>query len=372
MQNSKNKKFSILIVDDTPSNIKFLGTLLVENNYEAEFALDGEEAIEWLKNRDFDLILLDIMMPKMDGFETCRRIKELNGKAEIPIIFLTAKVSPEDIIKGFETGAVDYITKPFNSTELLLRINTHIQLQYQKKQLLESNNTKDKFLSIIAHDLMNPMSAILSFTEFLEQSLASGDFELSETYRKYLFESAKNSFDLLNNLLSWGRIQSGKFIFNPIEFEFSDLIKEVYNTVLAQAIGKNIVIQLPDNQIHYVYADFNMISTVLRNLVSNAIKFSYPNSTIRITTNQINGHFACCVEDSGIGLSADRIAGLFKVHTNKSTSGTNNELGTGLGLLLVKEFIDVHLGEISVDSVIGKGSKFTFTIPITQSKDNLS
>ena len=366
----KDNKFSVLIVDDTPSNIRFLGTLLMENNYEAEFAMQGEEALEWLKHRDFDLILLDIMMPNMDGYETCKKIKQMDGKSEIPIIFLTAKISQDDIIKGFEAGAVDYITKPFNSTELLLRINTHIQLQFQKKQLKESNSTKDKFLSIIAHDLMNPMSAILTFSEFLQQSLETGDLELSEIHRKYLHESAKNSFDLLQNLLSWGRIQSGRINFSPKEFFFNDMMSEVIENVNSQALGKNIQIMVSGNTGFLITADYNMISTVLRNLLSNAIKFSFPESKIYFRVIEKDDFYECIIEDNGVGLSEKKLANLFHIQNNKSTVGTNKEMGTGLGLLLVKEFIDLHQGYINVESIEGKGSTFSIGIPTKYSIDN--
>ena len=165
--NTKQK--SILVVDDIVKNIQVIANVLYDQGFHVEFATNGEEALEWLKSQNFDLILLDVMMPGMDGFEVCEKIKEMPCCNETPIIFLTAKTDVDSIAKGFEAGAVDYITKPFNIKELLVRVNTHIKIQEQRKEMEELNHTKDKFFSIIAHDLKNPFNTILGFSQFLMQ-----------------------------------------------------------------------------------------------------------------------------------------------------------------------------------------------------------
>ncbi|NJK86273.1 MAG: response regulator [Bacteroidales bacterium] len=166
-----------MIVDDIPRNIQILGNILREFNYEIEFATNGKDALDWLNTKNFHLVLLDIMMPGMDGYEVCRKIKEKDIHKNISVIFITAKTETDSMLKGFEVGAVDYITKPFNKNELIARIQTHLTLIEQKYQLEQSNAFKNKLFSVIGHDLRDPIGSLKNYAEFFLQSKNKEDLD---------------------------------------------------------------------------------------------------------------------------------------------------------------------------------------------------
>src|SRR4030043_1705809 len=161
------KKPMILIVDDVPKNLQLLGTLLREIDCDITVAMNGQQALETVPKVSPDLILLDVVMPEMNGFEVCKKLKSLPKTKDIPVIFLTAKTETKDIVKGFELGAVDYITKPFIGSGLIARVNTHLSLRHTQEELRQANATKDKFFSLIAHDLRTPFAILIGFSEYL-------------------------------------------------------------------------------------------------------------------------------------------------------------------------------------------------------------
>lgn len=426
MESNKNKNGSILVVDDQPNNLKVISSVLNEE-YNLSIANSGEKALKILDKIKPDLILLDIMMPDMDGYEVCKRIKMQSHLQEIPIIFLTAKTDIEDIIKGFDLGAVDYITKPFNIKEVKVRINNHLNLAFAKniiieqknelekynkqleetqlelekrnedliiahdaveehaarivrmnqvlmeseynlkeanKDLKKSNSEKDKFFSIIAHDLKSPFSGLLGLLEMLDNN----ESDFTESERKdvisTLYNSSKNVYSLINNLLEWSRMQQNSIQFSPEEVYVSDIITSVIELSEFKAKEKNISIIniIPDNT--RITVDPMMIATVFRNLISNAIKFSNERTTITLEAEDLDEKFyEFSVIDEGTGIDDIIKNKLFKIDEHITNVGTNNESGTGLGLILCKEFINKHGGEIGVESEVGKGSRFYFTLP---------
>ena len=371
----KNKMPLVLIVDDEPRNLQVLNSVLEENYYEVIEKTNGPDSLEILQEISPDLILLDVMMPDMDGYETCKIIKETERIKEIPVIFLTAKVEPDDIIQGFAVGGVDYITKPFNHTELLARISTHIELKKSRdalkrteKELRVSNSSKDKFFSIIAHDLKNPFNSMLGFSSMLYEDYDDYDQIKQKEFISHIYFSIQNTYKLLEDLLLWARSQKGTIDFKPTKGKLNLFIEETYNLLnqLAQDREISLKNQIPEDL--FVEADNNMLNTIVRNLVSNAIKFTAKKGTIIIsaksTTGQNNNNFIeISVKDNGIGIKDESIENLFNIATNISTKGTENETGTGLGLILCKEFVEKHGGEIWAESEVGKGSTFLFTFP---------
>lgn len=366
----KNGKKNVYIVDDVQENLQVIGNILKQNNINISVARNGEQALNGIKKKLPDLVLLDISMPGMDGYEVCKKLKEDAETAHIPVLFLTARTQTDDIVQGFKVGGVDYITKPFNSEELLSRVFTHLELkesrdliESQNKELMNLNATKDKFFNIIAHDLRNPFNTILGFSNLLLHDLNNYPKERVYEIMLMISQSANATYKLLENLLEWGRSQSGSLSFNPVNINGKALIQENVQLLNESAASKKInLIQNADPDT-VICADKDMINTVVRNLISNAIKFTPHEGQICIEAKQTIDATEISITDTGVGISDENIDKLFRIDKNHSTKGTNNEDGTGLGLVLCKEFIDRHDGKIWVESELGKGSRFSFLLP---------
>jgi len=238
-----------------------------------------------------------------------------------------------------------------------------------EKRLSEANASKDKFFSIIAHDLKNPIYNLTSLSEFLMDNYDQWDDLKRKEFVKYIFESSKQGFNLLENLLEWSRSQTGKITVNPTLFDLTDLVNE--NIELAKASAKNKEIDLINTlsgEIR-VFADYNTINTIVRNLISNALKFTHHGGFVKTRLTDSVNYFVFSIEDSGVGISEEIQQKLFKIDVNHSTPGTADESGTGLGLILCKEFIEKNNGKIWVESREGMGTKFFITIPKVKSND---
>lgn len=362
MGNTTSKKELILIVDDNTENVKILGNLL-RKEYRTAVAQDGEKALCFVERQIPDLILLDVMMPKIDGFEVCKILREHEETKEIPIIFITAKVEKENILKGFDLGGQDYITKPFSKDELIRRINTLLQIKRSNKALKESNISKNKFFSILAHDLRNPISGCLNLTELLETNYDKYSEIERKKYLSLIKDSAKHLNNLIENLLEWSRLQIGRMEYSPVEFDLIDLVCD--NVLLLKSIAKKKGIKLiskVDENIE-IFADINMLKTVIRNLISNALKFTHKDGEVIIDAKEIYDEIEITITDTGIGIDEEKQKQLFKIDFYQKQRGTANEKGTGLGLILCKEFVEKNGGNIQVESTLGKGSIFKFTVP---------
>ena len=243
------------------------------------------------------------------------------------------------------------------------RIQSEKILRESEARLRELNATKDKFFSIISHDLKSPFNAIMGFSELLAAQIHEKDYEGIEEYSKIIKDSSGRAMSLLTNLLEWARTQTGTMNFQPEYIELVSLINEIVDLANDSAKHKSIQIskKIPHNIIAFV--DKAMIGTILRNLISNAIKFSGSNGEIVVTAEKKPLEINISVSDNGVGMSKNTIGKLFKIDQNLTTKGTQNELGTGLGLILCKEFVEKHGGKIWAESEVGIGSNFTFTIP---------
>lgn len=371
-------KALILIVDDNQNNLNLLDSVLKDEIYNLAFTQEAKSALAFIEEKKPDLILLDIMMPSMDGFEACRILKSNEYTKNIPVIFLTAKTSNEDIIKGFDVGGIDYIKKPFNARELRTRIRTHLNLKFttdllaEKNHQLEkalaelekANHAKDQFLSIIAHDLKNPLGSVISIAELLQNDA------ISRTQKDKLITaihtSGSQGFDLVNSLLTWSRSQRGHIQQNKVVLKLNAMIENVISLLNTQIISKNLTLNINIDDTSTVYADMHMIDTILRNLISNAIKFSHHSGIITIKTHLENTNTIICIKDEGVGISSEKIKTLFDIDVKNVTVGTRGERGTGLGLILADEFIKKNNGKIWVESEPGKSSTFFIQLPTTE------
>lgn len=372
LSNTDHSKYTILIVDDVISNVLLLKVLLGKEKYNILIASGGREAIEITVNQQPDLILLDVMMPEMTGFEVAAHLKNNTKTANIPIIFLTALNSTEDIVKGFQAGANDFITKPFNKEELLVRVNHQISLVAAKRLILEKTEElrrtivgRDKLYSVIAHDLRSPLASIKMVLNMLvltlsKESLGSEMYQMLEMAN----HSTEDVFSLLDNLLKWTKSQVGKLNVVYMDFDINEVINGVIEIFSLVSASKNIKLVHTSNSPVMVHGDIDMLKTILRNLLSNALKFSYENSQILIDTSISDGMAVISVKDSGKGMSKEDQGRLLKTETHFSSYGTNNEEGSGLGLLLCQDFANKNGGRLWFDSEEGKGSTFYFSVPL--------
>lgn len=249
--------------------------------------------------------------------------------------------------------------------EIEQRILAEYELNKSKEQLIELNATKDKFFSIIAHDLRNPISAFKGVIEFLsDQFMDLSDDEKIEFITE-LKISSNNVFELLQNLLTWSRSQRGNMEYNPTELNLNYIANSNVSLLKIAAAGKgiNLINGLTEDIV--LYADANMVNTIIRNLITNAIKFTPNGGSVTLNAEKQTDNFALIsITDTGIGIPEDKIAKLFRIDTSFTTPGTSNEKGTGLGLIICKEFVDKHQGKIFVKSKAGIGTSFYFTIPL--------
>ena len=366
--------YKILIVDDVMSNVLLLKILLTNEKFQVCTANCGNACIEQARKEHPDLILLDVMMPDINGFDTAVIMKKDDELKDIPIIFLTALNTPQDLVKGFQVGASDFLTKPFNKEELVMRVMQQISLvaakriiEKQNKELKATLNNRDKMYSVIAHDLRSPMASIRMVLNLVVQS-TSADTVGPELYT--LLDQANREseevHDLLDNLLKWTKSQTGRLNVVLQDLDLNDIIPGVVEIFEMIAQTKHITLDLQKTEDPLkVHADNDMLKTVLRNFMSNAIKFSPENSTIQIIMAN-EGEFArVSVKDEGVGIAADRLDTIF--HKGETTYGTGGEEGSGLGLQLCQDFARKNGGDCYVESVEGQGSTFSFTVPLLQS-----
>ncbi len=504
---------TILLVDDTPANLGVLFDYLSQRGFTVKVVQSGESALDFMQTDKPDIILLDIIMPGMDGFEACRRLKETDDTRDIPVIFMSALSETVDKVKGFEVGGVDYISKPFQVEEVLARVTMHVTLQnlqrncqekniqlqqeinqrqqaedqlrvlsraveqsastivitdlhgtiefvnpefskttgysyeeaigknprilksgkqspelYQElwktisqgevwrgefinkrkngefyweyvtispvkdqegnithyvgvkeditarkraeeelrrlnQQLKEANASKDKFFSILAHDLRGPLGSLHLLIEVMVENIKG--YSQEELIRMLLMQgnAAKNLFALLENLLSWSRVQRGVIEYRPQRIGIEGIVARNVDLLTPNAQQKQITLRNSIKEKTVVYADVNMMETVVRNLVSNALKFTHPGGTVEVAARQDQQVIEVSVSDTGIGIDEQYLPILFQIDAEYKRPGTAREKGTGLGLILCKEFIEKNGGTIRVKSEVGTGTTFTFTLP---------
>lgn len=365
-------EYKILIVDDVMSNVLLLKVLLTNEKFAIATASNGRQALEQVEKENPDLVLLDVMMPDMSGFEVAQHLKSNPNTADIPIIFLTALNSTADIVKGFQVGANDFISKPFNKEELIIRVTHQISLVAAKRLILSKTEElqrtiagRDKLYSVIAHDLRSPMGSIKMVLNMLILNLPSEKIG-AEMYELLTManQTAEDVFSLLDNLLKWTKSQIGKLnvVYQDVDLvEVTDGVIEIFSMV---ASLKKIRIHEMKPEKMMVNADIDMLKTVVRNLLSNAIKFSKENSEVLVKMEEVDGMAVVSVQDYGCGISEEGQKKLLHTDTHFSTFGTNNEEGSGLGLLLCKDFVVKNGGKLWFTSKEGEGSIFSFSIPV--------
>jgi len=368
----------ILIVDDQPANLSILFEYLTEFNAHIMLIQEPEEALKISESKCPDIILLDIIMPEMNGYDVCRKLKENEKTFHIPVIFMSGLSETEDIVKGFDAGGVDFIVKPLRKEEVLSRIATHLRICRTEKELKKQslmlievndtlkaiNETKDKMLSIISHDIRTPIGNIVSFVDMILSDYDFYDMEKIRAYLDIIKFSASSCYHLIDNLLKWAFIQKKQLKPNPRIIDLKELTLEMISFFSNSADKKDIKLKSEIFKDIKVWADEEMIKTIIRNLISNAIKFTNKSGRIIINAAVKEGFVEFSVSDNGVGIEDERLEKIFNKKDFATTYGTENEKGSGLGLILCSDFIELNDGKIWVESEAGKGSNFIFTLPV--------
>ncbi len=303
------EKPKILVVDDTPTNLSILEEIL-EGDYSISIAQSGKQALRITEKFQPDLILLDVNMPGMDGFETCQKLKSREATRNIPVIFITARTEPEDVIQGFSEGGVDYITKPFNYSEVVARVQTHIknqqlirELESNHEQLKELNQLKNKFLGMASHDMRNSLSAIKGYSQILKEDIDQLPGVTKDRFLNFIFKSSDNMFKMVNDLLDISVIESGNLKLECAPGSLKSLARHhiMINQFFVDKKNIRIHSDLPD--VPDCQMDSNKIGQVMDNLISNAIKFSESGKNIFIALQEQEGKLVFSVKDEGPGIS---------------------------------------------------------------------
>ena len=370
----------ILLVDDRTENLYALENILACENRTILKASSGEEALKIAFSEDLSLILLDVQMPVMDGFEVAHLLKQTNRTKKTPILFVTA-ISKEKkyMLKGYQEGCIDYLFKPLDIDITQAKVNTLLkfyeqqrELEFKNIELAKLNQEKNYFLGVASHDLRNPIGNIISLVNILEDELRD---QLSDDLKEMLHmmqDSGRDMLELLNNLLDVSKIESGNMNLKLKNNSIADTIQKSINDNIRTANSKQIILDynIADN-LPNVCFDKIHLQQVLNNLISNAIKFSFGNTHVEINVGLKNHEVIVSVKDQGQGIPSNDIHRVFLPFARTSVSSTNGEKSTGLGLTIAKRIVEAHGGNIWLSSEVGKGTTFFFSLPTRANQKEL-
>ena len=356
---------NILIVDDTPANLQLLSGMLKDRGYRVRPVPSGQEALQAAQRIPPDLILLDINMPGMSGYEVCQRLKEDPKLRDIPVLFISALSETAEKVKAFSVGGVDYVTKPFQIGEVDARVQTHLELRRQKRALQESNErltelerVRENLTHMIVHDLRSPLTAILLSLDLLDLQMPNLTPAVSELLRAVRVNGALMT-GMVTQLLDISRLEAGHMPIRKSECDLAALGQDVLNLLATSAGGRRLTMTTHERVVGFVDAD--LIRRVISNLLGNALKFTPNSGEIRLSVERRNADVRIEVADNGPGISTEDHQKIFEKF-GQSKDG-NRKLGTGLGLTFCKLAIEAHGGTIGVESGIGRGSVFWFVLP---------
>jgi two-component system sensor histidine kinase/response regulator len=353
----------LLIVDDQPANLQMLGSMLGRTGMEIVPASDGPTALKRIAVTAPDLVLLDLMMPDMDGIELCRRILGQPAFATVPVIFLSAADEKSLVVRALEAGGVDYVTKPFNQAELLMRVRTHVALKSARDRLKRLAEDKDELLGILAHDLRNAIGSVHMTAQVLGERLATGDDARLAGLSDNILSATSRTLAFLKEFLANTVADHGLMVKRePVRV--GEVVRQVASGHEGAADRKNIrlEVRLPESS-PTLSADAAALGQVLDNLVSNAIKFSSTDKTVRVSLRDAGEHVDLVVKDEGPGFTAEDRLKMFGRYRRLSARPTAGEPSTGLGLSIVKRLVDEMGGELVCDSTPGAGTIFIVRLP---------
>lgn len=368
---------NILIVDDTPNNLRLLSSMLTQQGYEVRSAISGSVALMAVRTVHPDLILLDINMPKMGGYEVCERLKADEQIREIPVIFLSALSETLDKVKAFQVGGLDYITKPFQVEEVLARVENQLTLRKMQIDLQQAradalralaqeqelSRLKSEFVSMISHDFRNPLTSIRGFTDLIRYANPALAPDVQSRYFDKIDTAIDHILYLLDEVLLIGSIEAGKVQYRPVCFNLSHFCEELTESLRLGISSQHEIQFNHSGDCPQAEMDQMLLRQILTNLLSNAIKYSPEGGTIQFDLHCHDGSAVFRVQDQGIGIPPENQHHLFETFYRCSNVGDIK--GTGLGLSVVKRCVDAQQGNVAIDSKQGAGTTVTVTLPLT-------
>jgi two-component system, sensor histidine kinase and response regulator len=364
----EKKKPKILIIEDSPTEAKALEIGLNKHGYELFFATSGEDGLDIANKEAIDLVLLDIELPGIDGFEVCKRLKENEKTKSIFVIILTVLSQINEKIKGLDIGANDYIAKPFDVTEVIARVKTQLRIKelqdeclLQNKKLIEFDKQKSDFVSKVSHEIRNPLAVISTSIAVLEDQIEGPLNEAQKTILKNTQKNIKGLINFAQELLDLSKIETGKMTLNKTPSEMKSLVDDVLTTYDQEFLKKDLKADknLQEN-LPKISVDPEKIKIVFSNLISNAIKFTPNSGNIKISLSKNENELIFEISDSGCGINPKDLG---KIFDKFERAGKNQTYGTGLGLPIAKDIVLLHNGKIDVKSDGKTGSTFIVFLP---------
>jgi len=367
---SAQKPQTILMVDDTPANLELLSGMLKGRGYDVRAALSGKLALQAVRGEPPDLILLDINMPEMDGYEVCEKLKSDGISKDIPVIFLSVLSETMDKVKAFGTGGVDYITKPFQIEEVEARVATHLELRRQKRQLQENfdrltelEKLRDSMVHMIVHDLRHPLTGIYAYLQLVSKN---ADHTLSAEHSRCIGESMKAAIQMIGmicDLLETSRMEAGEAKLRLAECDLSPILEAGISGLKPLFINREMRFTPPESPA-LVLADREIILRVIQNLLANALKFTRDGGLISLSIGLAGGSVRVSVKDTGPGIAPEYRLKIFEKFGRVELAAGHQQYSAGLGLAFCKLAVEAHGGSIGVDTEEGKGSTFWFELPV--------
>jgi two-component system, sensor histidine kinase and response regulator len=359
---------SILVVDDNPANVQLLSKMLKDKGYKVRAALSGRLALQAARNNPPDLVLLDINMPEMNGYEVCEELKADETLQGVPVIFISALNETGDKVRAFEAGGVDYVTKPFQFKEVEARVHTHLRLCRQQKELelsyarlREAENLRDNLVHMIAHDLRNSLTAVSGYYELVMLKDGNALSEKSVTYLRRGEEAVSTLVRMINTMLDVSRLEAGALKPNLVPCDLVAAATRVLTDLEIIRGRVELVLDTPVDSL-ITPADRELITRVLQNLVGNALKCVDEDGRVKIIIEPGEGIVRITVSDNGPGIAPEYHGKIFEKFGKVENGPNGSNYSTGLGLAFCKLAIEAHGGRIGVKSEIGKGSAFWFEI----------
>ena len=364
-------KADVLVVDDTPANLRLLSRMLTDNGYKVRPVPNGKLALDAVAAAPPDIILLDVRMPEMDGFEVCKKLKEKEETVDIPVIFISALQEMEDKIHGFEAGGVDYITKPFQQEEVLIRLSTHLTIRNQKEKLKEQFDVlkeleamRDTLSHMIVHDLNNTLQAIIGYAEMMLECMGTLRKEEMELYTQSIISNGRTTIEMIRAILDVGRMESGQMQLALSQFSLPEVVTEVHEEIKCLLEQRKLKIKLEvPGSLPVMQADREIIRRIIINILGNAIRYSPEQSTITVTADQVGEVFRIMISDQGSGIPAEYKERIFEKYGQVDAKKTGRKYSTGLGLAFCKMAVEAHDGRIGVSDKVSGGSTFWFEVP---------